>query len=383
MQPLTELARTCFTKRKAEIKGKGHKGLLFERFYDGYDHDFKVDPQADSQQLNELVGPSGDDEDIKEAARRRIQMVSALGGEFAVFATDWHFVTGMGNSHPAENGFSWHPVLGAPYLPGAGVKGLLRAWMETCVYDEGEGHEKRERLDEWFGRNAGSNGKADSGKAGDLVFFDAIPVERPIVEVDIMTPHMGKWYEQGGESFAEDSIPGDWHNPVPVSFLVTSDARFLFSIAPRTPTAAHWVKDAFEHLSQALAWLGAGAKTASGYGHMTLDKEDTLKRQKSAQAKLEQAIEESRLAIMTPGQRALAAIEHYLARDQVANRCEPGGNCKRMLREAVEGADVWSLDERQALADLAVRVLSHHDGQKWKKKDKPKALYRKIRELID
>jgi len=65
-------------------------------------------------------------------------MVSALGGEFAVFATDWHFVTGMGSSHPAENGFSWHPVLGTPYLPGAGVKGLLRAWMETCVYDEGE-----------------------------------------------------------------------------------------------------------------------------------------------------------------------------------------------------------------------------------------------------
>jgi CRISPR-associated protein Cmr6 len=29
-----------------------------------------------------------------------------------------------------ENGFLWHPTLGVPYLPGAAVKGLVRAYVE-------------------------------------------------------------------------------------------------------------------------------------------------------------------------------------------------------------------------------------------------------------
>lgn len=383
MQPLSRTATTVFERRRNELPGNAHKGLIFERFYNGYGEAFRDVKGADNQQLNQLVGPAGDSDQIDDAIARRIQMVTALGGEFGVFGTDWHFVTGMGNAHPAENGFSWHPVLGTPYIPGSGVKGLLRAWMETCVSDENQSGGMSERVHEWFGRNAGTQGSSDSGKSGDLIFFDALPVERPSVAVDIMTPHMGKWYEQGGEIITAESTPGDWHNPVPVSFLVTTESRFLFAVAPRISQAAEAAREAMENLRQALAWLGAGAKTAAGYGHMSYDEQDTQRRKQNAEAKFEEAQARARLASMSPGQRVLNEIEQHLAKDQSGKVCEPGGNCKRLLREASEQAGSWPTEERESLLDLAKRVLNHHDGDKWKKKDKPKALYQKIRQLIE
>lgn len=383
MQPLIKTTREKFDRHRNELAGRANKGLWFERFFDGYSSDFRMAQGADNQQLNQLIGPAGDSEQIDDAVARRIQMVTTLGGEFGVFVTDWHFVTGMGNAHPAENGFSWHPALGTPYLPGSGVKGLVRAWMETCVYDDSQSEIRRETVHQWFGRDAGANGPSDNGKAGDLIFFDALPVERPTVAVDIMTPHMGKWYEQGGEALTAESTPGDWHNPVPVSFLVTTESRFLFAVAPRTPQAADAARLAMDYLTRALAWLGAGGKTAAGYGHMSFKEKDTQRLRSNAEAKVEQARAEARLASMTPGQRTLDEIEQHLRKDQDADHKEPGGNCKRLLREASNEAENWPMDERQALLDLAKRVLSYHDGDKWKKKDKPKALYQKIRQFTE
>lgn len=277
MQPLTKEARKLYSDKRAEIRGsenKGfvNKGLIFERFYDGYDDSFKDGKHSDTEQLRELIGSCGDANQIITAARRRHDLVKSLQGEHGVFSTDWHFVTGMGSSHPAENGFTWHHTLGTPYLPGSSVKGLLRGWMEAWVYEGDDNKAKREAVvHAWFGRDAKAEGSKDNGKAGDLIFFDAIPVEQPDVLLDIMTPHMGKWYEQGGDRITPESQPGDWHSPVPVNFLVTEKAKFLFAIAPRTEEAKAYVKEAMDYLKEALAWLGAGAKTAAGYGHMSFD----------------------------------------------------------------------------------------------------------------
>ena len=178
-------------------------------------------------------------------------------------------------------------------------------------------------------------------------------------------------------------VAGDWHNPVPVSFLVTTDSRFLFAVAPRTSQAAEAAREAMENLKQALAWLGAGAKTASGYGHMSFDEQETQRRRTNAEAKVEQAQAEARLASMTPGQRIMDEIEQHLLKDREAKHKEPGGNCKRLLREAINEAVAWPMEEREALLELTKRVLDHHDGEKWKKKEKPKALFQKIRQLTE
>lgn len=300
MQPLSQEARALYKKQRLALD-KANKGLLFERFYDGYENDFSLEQGSHAAELNSLgiIGRCGSESELKEAAKRRVNLVSELGGQFGVFATDWHFVSGMGNAHPVENGFTWHPVYGTPYLPGSSVKGLLRAWMEHWANAEQDKEQRQQLVHDWFGRSAGTGGKSDAGKAGDLIFFDAIPVERPAVSVDIMTPHMGKWYEQGGEKITAESQPGDWHSPVPVPFLVTADARFVFSVAPRTPKAQvdGLAEQAMEHLKDALAWLGAGAKTAAGYGHMSFDERDTLLRFKSDEERARIRLAEAGIAM--------------------------------------------------------------------------------------
>ncbi|RME63090.1 MAG: type III-B CRISPR module RAMP protein Cmr6, partial [Caldilineae bacterium] len=62
----------------------------------------------------------------------------------------------------------------------------------------------------------------------------------------------------------------DWHSPNPIPFLTVAPGNeFLFAVLPRRPEVEQDCKDAetaARWLKQALATLGAGAKTAAGYG---------------------------------------------------------------------------------------------------------------------
>ena len=89
-----------------------------------------------------------------------------------------------------------------------------------------------------------------------------------------MTPHMGEWYEKGASADPHNgddwqSIPADWHNPKPITFLVVKKGVFRFMIAPTPRAQGADVNVALDQLEGALEFLGAGAKTAAGYGRMT------------------------------------------------------------------------------------------------------------------
>jgi len=200
----------------------------------------------------------GDATLVRNAAVRQFMLADDIGGKSIIVSTDWHFATGLGNDHPVENGFAWHPTLGVPYLTGAAVKGLLRAWCEVWL-DWKEVNDTR--LVQWFG---------DADQSGELIFLDALPIERVTLKADVMTPHMGEWYEKGNKTPEPDgsNLPADWHSPVPVLFLVVDKGQsFQFSLAPRPGSAIH-IDDVMTELASALEYLGAGAKTAAGYGHM-------------------------------------------------------------------------------------------------------------------
>jgi CRISPR-associated protein Cmr6 len=69
----------------------------------------------------------------------------------------------------------------------------------------------------WFGAAKGIDQAMPEG-AGNLIFFDALPTAPVLLSCDIMTPHMNKWYEKGGDIGAQDyatTAPADWHNPGP------------------------------------------------------------------------------------------------------------------------------------------------------------------------
>lgn len=274
------------------LETDGHRGLWFERFFNQFDEHWRIlEEQRDERTKKPLQGKAfwiqqvtkkdcGDPDQLKRHAVSLYERAAFLGGEIRGFETDWHFATGLGNPHPVENGFLWHPTLGVPYLPGAAVKGLVRAYAEQ--WDDSI---ERERLRAWFGTEA----KGDvPEQAGELIFFDALPVGSITLAQDVMTPHYDKWYEQGGEitdpAKQPEKVPADWHDPVPVPFLVVKKACFVFAIAPRRREFQNEVIPALEALEKALDWLGAGAKTAVGYGRMTPTP--------AAKAKLDELIQE-------------------------------------------------------------------------------------------
>lgn len=288
----------------------GHRGLWYERFFNAYDDQWQVPTEGKAKWVQDNAKRAGDGPSLENAVQRQLELVTRLGGRGAVFQADWHFATGLGLPHPVENGLTWHHTLGVPYLAGSAVKGLVRAWVE--VWDEALDDEARQRrLDTWFGT---------LGQAGAFIFFDALPIAPVSLHADVMTPHLGKWYEQGGEiedwRREPDRVPADWHAPVPVPFLVASKPRLLFGIAPRHPDGAAELPEVFKALKQALDWLGAGAKTAVGYGQMREDEREThqlyeaqerreQQQQHAEEAKRQEAARQAERARLDPFERDL------------------------------------------------------------------------------
>src|SRR3989338_1824243 len=142
-----------------------HRGLWFDRFFNGYDENWKVVDSSKKNWINTVThtsaGKTGDEAQLATATNSLSSLIEKLNGEVCIRKSQWHFATGLGNSHPVENGFAWHPTLGVSYLTGAAVKGLVRAWMEewedTCDND---------KVRRWFGNDQ---------TAGCFMFFDALP----------------------------------------------------------------------------------------------------------------------------------------------------------------------------------------------------------------
>lgn len=76
---------------------------------------------------------------------------------------------------------------------------------------------------------------------------------------------------------------------------MVKQAKFLFQIAPRGNTNPDEVVEAMKELQAALEWLGAGAKTAVGYGRMR----DNVEQFEALQQKLPHQITETEFVTMT------------------------------------------------------------------------------------
>lgn len=364
--------------------GGFHKGLWFERFFKYSNDTFKVDDADKKEAINQVSGPVRSDlSEIERFAERQIQLTSSLGGQFQIFSLDWHFVTGMGNEHPVENGFLWHPTLGTPYLQGSAIKGLLRSWLEQNLEPGSHGEAL---LHQWFGSKEKKSEDKQENQAGGLIFHDAIPVGETRVGADIMTPHMGKWYEKGGEAHPAENpeqIPADWHSPVPVPFLVTTRASFLFAVSPRTEEMKDSIEEVMALLARALEDLGAGAKTSAGYGSMHRDEKQEAAFAQRLQEQQRQLKEQAFKASLSPVEQAVYEVRQQLEADIGSGTKEAGGACKAQLKGLVDRAanEPWSKTELEMLRKLALDVLNHHGPAP--KKGKGKELMQKIRTLLE
>lgn len=243
-------------------------GLLFDKYLDAWSPDPQAQCRLEGQQKELFLkairrrlaaSRSETQRRLDTHLARHKELVRSVGGRLLFAQTAERLVSGLGNGHPLEVGLVWHRTLGVPYLPGSTVKGVVRSWA-----------------DEW-----GALGKPDVARlfgdlettgAGLLCFFDALPTRVPELEIDVVNPHYGAYYQA-----PRKNPPADYLSPVPVKFLtVAPGTEFCFAVALRPGAALvpgedpRTLREALETgvwlLAQALTFIGAGAKTAVGYG---------------------------------------------------------------------------------------------------------------------
>ena len=353
---------------------EAHSGLWFDRFFNRYTAVWDLDDTAKTEWIKSMSGTVGQSGQLKSFIKRQYSLVKQLQGSSQRYKTDWHFVTGMGNSHPVENGFSWHSTLGVPYIAGSAVKGLVRAWVELNE-DKLEDVDKRARLKRWFGTETKEE---VAEQAGAFIFFDAIPEQRPSLMADIMTPHMGDWYADGAKGNPNNAkaVPADWHEPIPVAFLAVKQAQFIFSIAPRKAQTDESEKErqdaqlkaVFEALEQALEWLGSGGKTGAGYGYMSRDGDFATE--------MNAVLDEEN---MSEQQKEIVVLDEALKHNKINNIKETvGGRLYTQLNTLLKKAKddttepVWSDQDKKALRTLGTELLKFVDANN-----------KKIKEVLD
>jgi len=149
--------------------------------------------------------------------------------------------------------------------------GAAATWLETTADPEVWKREKDRPLE--FLRSLSHDESAARALhlSGSLRFWDVlVRPPKDVLRVDIMNPHHGEYYQKG-------EAPGDFRSPNPIFFLALPQASSLTFIAELAPVAkfpaelkTRWqelLEAAFRH---ACRWLGFGAKTAVGYGAMTI-----------------------------------------------------------------------------------------------------------------
>ena len=232
--------------------------------------------------LNDIVKIGGSDELLRQLSLRRANMINTMQACKVEMKTAAPLTLHISRAGTWENaGICLHPVYGFAYLPGSGIKGLVRSWAETVWAQEQKDKEEAwNRIDELFGTGTNSESHKfvsskretpgwrpdgiypkESSSAGRLVFHDAWPRVWPSLEVDITNNHHTDYYGDG------KSGPGDWEDPVPVYFLcVRPDTLFEFAVSDRRPCGDGAIDVASSWLQDALQTMGAGAKTVAGYG---------------------------------------------------------------------------------------------------------------------
>lgn len=183
-------------------------------------------------------------------------------------------LTGTGDAGVRNVGIALHGTYGWPQLPGSTIKGVAHAHARD---EAGTSLDQREAV---FGAPRPGEDHADEARDGAAVFLDALPGETAArVGEQVMTPHHRDYYEGRQTASGTRTPPAEYHNPVPVPFLVIDSGVFHTAVVVDHNRAAtdqhaareHAVKladDAAALLKEAVDELGLGAKTAAGFGYL-------------------------------------------------------------------------------------------------------------------
>ena len=235
--------------------------------------------------------------------------------------------TGLGNEHPLENGFAFLTPHGLPYLAGSGMKGVIRrAAEELASGDWGDSAWTQDSINTLFGLETDPGDTQATHTRGALVFWDLFfqpPAgsNRPLLTVEIMTPHHSGYLQGKGTPHANES-------PTPIPFLAIAAGSTCTAYVQCTPAliraesaALHdtWpalLAEAFEHAGE---WLGFGAKSAVGYGRLQPDpveaarkKQEKQRQEAAAKQEKQQQEAAAKLASLPADERFLAELTQHM-----------------------------------------------------------------------
>ncbi|MEW6168795.1 MAG: type III-B CRISPR module RAMP protein Cmr6 [Pseudomonadota bacterium] len=340
-------------------------GHRFTLYLEAWRDDFTLDKNNKAQAVKRAL-PLPDAGKALEALRaRQLALADALKAEIFDATATAPFATGLGMEHPLENGFAFLNPYGLPYLPGSGVKGVLRAAArELCPESEGGKFDSdagwtQDKVRALFG---GDPGKEPFSR-GALTFWDVIPtLPGNTMRVDVMTPHQPHYYQNG-------ATPHDSGQPNPIPFLtvppgaefrfiVTCEEKYLKGGPLQNGAWKVLLKAAFMH---AYEWLGFGAKTAVGYGAMARDSKAESRREAERQERqaeerkgAEAAERAAQLAAMSPVDRKIA--------EAIAAK-QPGQSDDSAVFNALKGGSFDASEIREAAAKLKAMMQS---ARSWK-----------------
>ncbi|MGA8943035.1 MAG: type III-B CRISPR module RAMP protein Cmr6 [Thermoactinomyces sp.] len=309
-----------FASPPANLPNHANVGLWYEKYCYTWDIEKVVTPKGKIDWKNTGSSPKyktawidtvtrrkiGKKKELQEACDRLSALSEHMGGKSIPMESTSRFVTGIGQAHYVENGFSFHHTLGVPYIPGSSLKGMVRAWANEWAEWKNEEEQKQvmnrifgpdnrkdgRKRDKKFdsdsrnGSNTDRNSDSDNRKnnttdrsIGKILFMDAIPMKPVKLEKDILTAHHMDYYGDlvkvmdGKKSVGKGRNPTDADLVKPIPFLAMAKGHtFLFSFFPieKYEEYKEDVKRVEGWLIYALQWMGAGAKTANGYGRFML-----------------------------------------------------------------------------------------------------------------
>lgn len=330
-------------------------GHRFNLYFPVWREDWSPDKTGKAAAIRQCTGMPGGARRMLEALVARQHALATAAGALSLEARSLApFATGLGLEHPVENGFAFLTPYGLPYLAGSGAKGVFRRAAEELAREENPPLSIAD-VDTLFGPE-----DTDNAVRGALTFWDVFPLCQEM-SVEIMTPHHGGYYQQGG-------TPNDAGQPNPIPFLaVPPGAKFLFVVACDERLAGsladRWRDIATDIFRHACDWRGFGAKTAVGYGALAVDHEAT---ERARQARAEDEARAAREAALSTLSENMRRVEEF--RQDFSARAEQlrgskeklnadyHSRARRLAQEAHEGA-AWTAEEKAAAADAIAEWL--------------------------
>ncbi|MFN2496000.1 MAG: type III-B CRISPR module RAMP protein Cmr6 [Pseudonocardiaceae bacterium] len=179
----------------------------------------------------------------------------------------WRLVVGHGEDSVHETSLTLSPTYGVPMLPGTALKGLAAAAARDEAGDAGWS----EPDTTVFG--SPRPGQSSQAHRGSVLIWDALPVSTPTLVLDVLTPHVKDYYDEGNSGGktkdAPTTPPAEYHNPVPIRFLAVEKTPFRAYVLGPAPDVARCVG----LLKHGLDEFGIGGKTAAGYGYCSASEE--------------------------------------------------------------------------------------------------------------